>query len=89
MIDFTRAFRLWSDLKYPADLHQIDRTLLARLRELDPAAVKAATAHCLTPFEAEAVMKRRDLMVAHFDQLIKTKGSGAVLYGVDPKPPTP
>ncbi len=89
MIDFTRAFRLWSELKYPADLHQIDRTLLARLRELDPAAVKAATAHCLTSFEAEAVMKRRDLLVAHFDQLIKSKGSGAVLYGVDPKPPTP
>ena len=74
MIDFTRAFRLWDELKYPADLHQIDRTLLARLRELDPAAVKAATAHCLTPFEHDAVMKRRDLLVAHFDALVKAKG---------------
>ena len=89
MIDFTRAFRLWSELKYPADLHQIDRTLLARLRELDPAAVKAATAHCLTPFEAEAVMKRRDLLVAHFDQLIKSKGSGAALSRRPFEPPTP
>ena len=40
MIDFTRAFRIWDELKYPADLHQIDRTLLLRLRELDPAAVR-------------------------------------------------
>jgi hypothetical protein len=89
MIDFTRAFRLWDELKYPADLHQIDRTLLARLRELDPAAMKAATAHCLTVFEQDAVIKRRDLLVAHFDGLIKTKGSAAVLYGLEPKPRTP
>jgi hypothetical protein len=89
MIDFTRAFRLWNELKYPADLHQIDRTLLARLRELDPAAMKAATGHCLTVFEQDAVIKRRDLLVAHFDGLIKTKGSAAVLYGLEPKPRTP
>jgi hypothetical protein len=89
MIDFTRAFRLWDELKYPADLHQIDRTLLARLRELDPAAMKAATAHCLTVFEQDAVIKRRDLLVAHFDGLIKAKGSAAVLYGLEPKPRTP
>jgi hypothetical protein len=89
MIDFSRAFRLWSELKYPGDLHQIDRTLLARLRELDGAALKAATAHCLTTFEADAVIKRRDLLVAHFDALIKAKGSAAVLYGVEPKPRTP
>ena len=89
MIDFTRAFRLWNELKYPADLHQIDRTLLARLRELDPAAMKAATAHCLTDFEQDAVIKRRDLLVAHFDGLIKAKGSAQVLYGLEPKPRTP
>jgi hypothetical protein len=89
MIDFTRAFRLWDELKYPADLHQIDRTLLLRLRELDPAAMKAATAHCLTSFEQDAVIKRRDLLVAHFDGLIKAKGSAAVLYGLEPKPRTP
>jgi hypothetical protein len=86
MIDFSRAFRLWDELKYPADLHQIERSLLARLRELDPAAVKAATSHCLTSFEADAVMKRRDLLVAHFDGLIKAKGGANVLYGVEPKP---
>lgn len=88
MIDFTRAFRLWKEIKYPADLHQIDRTLLLRLRELDAEAVKAATAHCLTSFEQEALMARRDLLVAHFDALIKTKGGPAVLYGLEPKPRT-
>jgi hypothetical protein len=86
MIDFTRAFRLWGEIKYPADLHQIDRTLLLRLRELNADAFKAATAHCLTGYEQEAVMKRRDLLVAHFDGLVKAKGAAAVLYGVEPKP---
>jgi hypothetical protein len=88
MIDFSRAFRMWNELKYPDDLHQIERTLLARLRELDPETMKAATAHCLTPFEADAVIKRRDLLVAHFDALVKAKGSAAVLYGAEPKPRT-
>lgn len=88
MIDFTRAFRLWKEIKYPADLHQIDRTLLQRLRELDAEAVKTATAHCLTSFEQEALMARRDLLVAHFDALIKTRGGPAVLYGLEPKPRT-
>ncbi len=85
MIDFTRAFRLWPELKYPADLSQIDRTLLARLRALDADQVRAATAHCVSPFEASALMKRRDALVTHFDQLVKQKGAGAVLYGAEPK----
>jgi hypothetical protein len=87
MIDFTRAFRLQAELKYPQDLSLIDRTLLARLRALDVETVKAATAHCLTPYEAQAVVKRRDLLVAHFDALVKQKGSGAVLYGAEPTTP--
>ena len=86
MIDFTRAFRLWPDLKYPADLGHVDRTLLARLRELDGDAVRKATSHCITSFEAAAVMKRRDALVAHFDRLVTEKGAGAVLYGAEPKP---
>ena len=87
MIDFTRAFRLWSGLQYPADLTQIDRTLLARLRALDADQVRAATAHCVSPFEASALMKRRAALVTHFDRLVKEKGAGAVLYGAEP--PTP
>lgn len=85
MIDFTRAFRLNETLKYPQDLSLVDRRLLAGLRSLDIAAVKKATAHCLSPFEAEAMMTRRDALVAHFDALVKEKGPGAVLYGAEPR----
>jgi hypothetical protein len=88
MIDFTRAFRLWDEVKYPTDLHHIDRTLLARLRTLDADKFKSATTHCLTSFEQEAVLKRRDMLVAHFDALVKEKGQAEVLYGAEPKPPS-
>ena len=87
MIDFTRAFRLADTLKAPETLSQIDRTVLARLRTLDAAAVRETTAHCLTTFEAAAVMKRRDALLVHFDQLVATKGAGSVLYGAEPKVP--
>ncbi len=87
MIDFTRAFRLWRDLKYPADLSQVDRSLLARLRALDADVVRITTAHCLTPFEAQAVMFRRDALVAHFEKLVREKGAGSVLYGAEPAAP--
>jgi hypothetical protein len=86
MIDFTRAFRLHDTLKSTDGLSQIDRTLLARLRQLDAATVRAATAHCLNGYEVDAMMKRRDALVAHYDGLIAAKGAAAVLYGAEPKP---
>ncbi len=86
MIDFTRAFRLNDELTYPQDLSLIDRSVLARLRTLDAAAVTAATSHCLSPYEVQAVMKRRARLVAHFDRLVSEKGSGVVLYGIAPGP---
>lgn len=84
MIDFTRAFRLHGDIKYPTDLPQIDRTVLARLRALDAQTVQAQTAHCLSEFEVRAMMKRRDALVAHFDALVASKGQSLVLYGAPP-----
>jgi len=86
MIDFTRAFRMQTDIKYPNDLPQVDRTVLARLRALDGPTLRAETAHCLSEFEVNAVMKRRDVLVAHFDALIAAKGRAVVLYGAEPVP---
>lgn len=84
MIDFTRAFRMQTDIKYPNDLPQVDRTVLTRLRTLDGPTLRAVTTHCLSDFEVNAVMKRRDVLVAHFDALIAAKGARAVLYGAEP-----
>ena len=80
MIDFTRAFRLQTELIYANDLGKIDRALLAKLEELSVDAVKKAVDDFLTKSEIEAVMKRRDIIVAHFKKLIAEQGEAKVLY---------
>ena len=80
MIDFTRAFRLQAELTYSKDLPKIDRLLLPKLEALTKASIKAAVGNELTNPEIDAVLKRRDLLVAHFRQLIADQGEARVLY---------
>lgn len=80
MIDFTRAFRLQTDLLHPGDLPKIDRALLPRLEALTKDGVKQAVDNKLTGPEIDAVLKRRDVIVAHFKKLIADLGESAVLY---------
>ena len=79
MVDFTRAFRLHPviDVK---EINQCERELLARLEALTPALLKNAVGEYLTAPEADAVMKRRDLIVAHVRTLITQRGEDKVLY---------
>jgi len=80
MIDFTRAFRLQPDLASPKDLNHCDRALLARIEALTKDSVKQSVKNNLTTIEIDAVMKRRDALVAHFKNLIAEKGEAEVLY---------
>jgi hypothetical protein len=80
MLDFTRAFRTQAALRTPAALGRIDRDLLARLRALSRNEVARAAGSHLSPFEVDAMMKRRDLIVQHFDRLVKERGEAAVLF---------
>ncbi len=80
MIDFTRAFRLHKELKAANDLHRCDRRLFERLQTLQEDEIRAAVGGHLTRAEAEAVVARRDLLVAHFRRLIAEKGERVVLY---------
>jgi hypothetical protein len=80
MLDFTRAFRLQGIIANPKDLAKCDRALLAKLPELTKESIKQAVGDHLTGSEIDAVIKRRDLLVAHFKQLIVEKGETAVLF---------
>ena len=80
MIDFSRAFRLQPELLHSKDLQKIDRNLFARLEALTADRVRQATKDFLTKSELEAMMKRRDLLIAHFKNLIATLGEEKVLY---------
>jgi hypothetical protein len=80
MIDFSRAFRLQPELLHIKDLNRIDRKLLAKMEALSAASVKKAAGDFLTTTEIDAMMARRDLLVAHFKQLIADLGEDKVLY---------
>lgn len=80
MIDFSRAFRLQPELMHGKDLARMDRRLMTKLETLERGAVKTAVGDWLTNGELDALMKRRELMVAHFKGLIAQLGEDKVLY---------
>ena len=79
MLDFTRAFRLHPEIQ-SKEIHQCDRRLWTRLQELTEGAVDAAVGDYLTSFEKAALLKRRELLVSHIQQLIAQRGEDKVLY---------
>lgn len=80
MIDFSRAFRLQPELMHLKDLAKIDRKLLAKMESLSRDEVRQATKAFLTNSELDAMMKRRDSLVAHFKKLVGELGEAKVLY---------
>jgi hypothetical protein len=80
MIDFSRAFRLRHYLMNPKSLVRCSRTLLENLRALDPEELKAKAGAYLTDPELEAILKRREKILDHFDRLIAEKGADSILY---------
>ncbi|HVP46674.1 MAG TPA: hypothetical protein VMT32_08825 [Bryobacteraceae bacterium] len=80
IIDFTRAFRLYKDLRDPKDLVQCDRRLLAKLRTLDKEVLREKLSRWLTKSESDALVARAGRIVAFFDKEVASKGEGAVLY---------
>jgi hypothetical protein len=68
-IDHTRAFRRHETLKSPAALTACDRQVLEKLKALDRQTLKRELDDYLMDWEIDAVLKRRDAIVAHFEKL--------------------
>ena len=80
MLDFTRAFRLQPDAAAARHAHHVrPRVARAPAHAGQGRRSRAAGRH-LTPFEVDALMKRRDLIVARFDRLVAQRGESAVLF---------
>lgn len=75
MIDHGRAFRMHHDLPNQKILKMCERRFLAKMRELTEPALKAELGPYLSGMEIQAILKRRDKIVAHFD-----KAGQAALY---------
>ena len=80
MIDHTRAFRLGKELLKPQQLERIDRTLLAKMRELSASGLSDVMGRSMTKEEIEALLARRDVIVKLFDDRISQRGEAAVVY---------
>ena len=79
-VDFSRSFRLSKDVKSIANLVKIDRKFLASLKTLNEAELTLKTKGHLTKPEVQAVMARRDKIVAFFEKAIASKGENEVLF---------
>jgi hypothetical protein len=82
MIDHTRAFRLGKELLKPQQLERVERTLFAKMRELDDTKLADAMGKSLTKAEIDALLARRDVIVKLFDERIAQRGEAAVLYAL-------
>jgi hypothetical protein len=79
-VDFSRAFRQDKNLQNPKNLVRCDRKLFEKLKVLDGNELQQKTKGYLNKGEVQAVMARRDRIVAYFEKLIAEKGENEVLY---------
>jgi len=79
-VDLSRAFRKNKDLRAPKNLVKCDRQLLEKLKALKADELAGETKGYLTKDEVNAVMARRDKIVATFQSLIAEKGEKEILY---------
>jgi hypothetical protein len=80
LIDHSRTFRPFDQLKDPKVLTTFSRSLLAKLEELNEPTLKEHLGKYLTPYQIQGLLKRRDAILARSRELIAEKGAGAVLY---------
>ena len=79
-VDFSRAFHKNKELRAPKNLVKCDRDLFEKLKALNAAELTEKTKRYLIKDEVNAVMARRDKIVATFQTLIAQKGEKEVLY---------
>lgn len=80
LIDHSRAFRPYDKLKSPELLTQFSRELLEGIKKLDYQDLRKRVGRYLQNGQIQALIKRRDLILALAQKLIKERGEAAVLY---------
>jgi hypothetical protein len=83
LIDHSRAFRIGNELRKTDDLTRADRNVLGRLRAMDPDGVRKLLNGVAFKSEVDAVLKRREALLAYFDKRITERGEAAVLFTLD------
>jgi hypothetical protein len=78
LIDHSRAFAA-DRMPFEKEMTRIDRQLFERLKALDEASVmKQIRPWVLSDSQVRSILKRRDKIVAHFEQAARDRGEAAV-----------
>jgi hypothetical protein len=80
LIDHSRTFRPFDQLKDPNAPAIFSRALLAKLETLNEQMLKEHLGKYLTTYQIQGLLKRRDAILARSKELVAAKGAGAVLY---------
>ena len=80
MIDHTRSFRTYAELPYPAAIQSCERKLWKRLQKLETAVLKARLEKYLRPAQIKALIKRKQALVEHIQEMIAERGEDAALF---------
>jgi hypothetical protein len=81
LIDHTRAFTPYREIRNPDNLTRCSRALLARMSALTDVTVSKSVGTSLTRAEVTALLARRDRIIAFFKDAVKAKGEANVLFG--------
>jgi hypothetical protein len=80
LIDHSRTFRPFDQLKDPKLLKHFSRSVLDRMEQLDEPMLRDHLGKYLTPYQIQGLLKRRDAILAISKKIIAEQGAGAVLY---------
>jgi hypothetical protein len=79
LIDHTRAFQPVPELLDPERITRVNRTIWARLRELDEDTLKEELGPYLDGEEMMCLVRRRELLLERVERLVAQRGDG-ILY---------
>jgi hypothetical protein len=82
LIDHTRAFRTGDELLKPERLVRCERSFFEGLKQLTEQSLTQAMKGILRQEEIRPILRRRDVIVQHFEKLIAERGEDAVLYSL-------
>jgi hypothetical protein len=80
LIDHTRSFIPYPNIRNSDNLTRCSRKLLSNMKKLTKESVTKAEGDALTPREIDALMQRRDKIVSFFEKRVAEKGEAAVLF---------
>jgi hypothetical protein len=80
LIDHTRAFTPYPEIRNSENLTRCSRKLLTSMKALTKAELTKTMDNALTPREIDALLQRRDKIVSFFEKQAAEKGEDAVLF---------